>query len=68
LADSAAFFVDEDPARVGKTLQGLPVLAPGDIPRGATVFMGVSPVIAERIAKRIQREDIRIVPPPENPC
>ena len=68
LADSAAFFVDEDPARVGKTLQGLPVLTPGDIPRGATVFMGVSPVIAERIAKRIQREDIRIVPPPENPC
>lgn len=68
LGERAQFFVDEDPARIGGTLHGLPVLAPASIPSGATVFMGVSPVIADRIAKRIQRGDIHLVPPPANPC
>ena len=68
LGEKARFFVDEDPDRVGKTLQGLPVLAPSSLPAGATVFMGVSPVIAHRIAERIQRENLFLVPPPANPC
>lgn len=62
------FFVDEDPARVGKSLEGIPVVAPGAIPAHATVFMGVSAIIAESIAHRIRREDILVVPPPANPC
>jgi hypothetical protein len=68
LRDSAQFFVDEDPARVGRLLHGIPVVAPGAIPAHATVFMGVSAVIAGRIARRIQRDDLDLVSPPPNPC
>ncbi len=68
LGERVQFFVDEDPARVGKSLEGVPVLAPSSIPAGATVFMGVSAIIAEGISRRIGREDIRVVLPPANPC
>lgn len=48
----AEFFVDEDPGRTG-TFMGRPVLAPAEVPEGATVFVPMPRAIAERIAARL---------------
>jgi hypothetical protein len=47
------FFVDEDPARTGKTYMGLPIYRPSDVPAGSHVFVGLAPALAERIRRRL---------------
>ncbi|MBU3666409.1 MAG: class I SAM-dependent methyltransferase [Chthoniobacterales bacterium] len=46
------FFVDEDTNRIGSTHLGLPIMSPADVPRGADVFVGLAPVVAERLAQK----------------
>jgi SAM-dependent methyltransferase len=58
------FFVDEDTNRVGRELMGLPIVAPQTIPPNATVFVGVAPVIADKIIDRIGRADLTLISPP----
>lgn len=53
LGAGAAFFVDEDPARVGRALMGLPVLAPGQVAPGATVVLPLAPVVAKAVVERL---------------
>ncbi|MBV9357230.1 MAG: methyltransferase domain-containing protein, partial [Chloroflexi bacterium] len=50
------FFVDEDPARVGRTFMGLPVLSPSQVPAEAHVFVGLAPGLARSIRQRLTRE------------
>lgn len=52
LDGDVAFFVDEDTSRVGHRLMGLPIMAPPDVPPGATVFIPMSAYVAERIIER----------------
>lgn len=54
LAAGAAFFVDEDQARVGRDLMGLPVLAPEQVIAGATVMVPLAPVVARAVAGRLE--------------
>ena len=53
MPDAVKFFVDEDPQRVGRTHLGLPILSPHDVPEGADVFVGVSPLLSGSIATRL---------------
>jgi 2-polyprenyl-3-methyl-5-hydroxy-6-metoxy-1,4-benzoquinol methylase len=46
------FFVDEDANRIGSTHLGLPIISPAEVPRGADVFVGLAPVVAERLAEK----------------
>jgi hypothetical protein len=46
------FFIDEDPGKVGRTLDGVPIVAPRDVPAGATVILAVAPAVAASIAAR----------------
>jgi len=46
------FYVDEDPARIGRDYFGIPILAPEDIPSGSTIFVCLEPKIAADIAAR----------------
>ncbi len=57
------FFVDEDPQRVGSTLQGRPIISPSAVPDDAKVFMPLAPVIARSIASRLQHGSKMILPP-----
>ena len=50
----ARFFVDEDPNRTGKTHFGRPILAPKDLPRGATVFVALPEVLSGPISQRLR--------------
>lgn len=65
LGQRIAFYVDEDPSRVGQTFLGKPVIAPSAIPRDATVFIGLAPVIAAVIAGKVTAAGGEaVVPPP----
>jgi len=46
------FFVDEDPARVGKTLLEKPILHPESLADGSVVFVALQPAIQKRILER----------------
>ena len=48
------FFVDEDPARIGRTHLGLPIVSPDQVPADADVFVGVSPTISETLLERLR--------------
>jgi 2-polyprenyl-3-methyl-5-hydroxy-6-metoxy-1,4-benzoquinol methylase len=63
LESAVDFFVDEDPGRIG-TLHGRPVLAPDRIPNGATVYLTLIPHVAQAVATRIGRSDVRLEVPP----
>ncbi len=65
MRSSVAFFVDEDPNRVGRRFLGLPVVAPNDVRPGAVVYVALVPRIAGEIAARCTRPGIDYVVPPE---
>lgn len=53
MADRVRFFVDEDPARAGRTHLGLPILTPDQVAADAEVFVGASPAIAPALMGRL---------------
>ena len=61
--DAVAFFVDEDPTRVGRTYLGKPVHAPADVPVGSHVFVGLPPAVAAGICGRLARPGVTFLPP-----
>jgi SAM-dependent methyltransferase len=65
LRNTAAFFVDEDPHRIGKQHEGRSIHAVKDIPTGANVFIVLPTALAKRIAERLQsiRPDVNFVTP-----
>jgi SAM-dependent methyltransferase len=64
LKDDVALFVDEDDTRIGRSIEGRPILAPADTPRGATIFVPLVPSIAARVIARLAPLDIDFVAPP----
>ncbi len=65
LADQVAFYVDEDPSRIGREHLGRPIVSPADVPHGAVVYLALSPRIAAGIAQRLAGMPLRCVLPPE---
>jgi SAM-dependent methyltransferase len=61
--DRLRFFVDEDPERVGKTHLGRPIIAPADIPAGATVMVALAPAMAAQIGARLASSTYSIAMP-----
>lgn len=70
LAQEVAFFVDEDTARVGQEFEGRPILAPDQVPAGATVFVPLVPKVASAVARRLNElgVDVRVPPLQEFAC
>jgi SAM-dependent methyltransferase len=56
LQGGRAFFVDEDPARIGQTLLGRPILRPRDVPPGSDVMIALPTPMAEQVRSRLARE------------
>jgi SAM-dependent methyltransferase len=57
-----AFFVDEDPNRIGRTHLGVPIIAPTDVLEGAPVYVALPPQVARVVAGRDER-NTWILPP-----
>jgi SAM-dependent methyltransferase len=66
--DRVAFFVDEDPARIGKSYDGRPVIAPNEAPGGTPVVMALPPERAKRAAERLAATGMRAICPPPLPA
>jgi SAM-dependent methyltransferase len=64
LTEHVAFFVDEDPARVGRTHLGRPIRHPTEI-KDADVFVPLIPDVAKRIARKFGTAYGRYHLPPE---
>jgi SAM-dependent methyltransferase len=47
------FFVDEDPARIGRAHMGRPILSPAQVPAQAAVFVALQPASAEAVRLRL---------------
>ncbi len=64
-SDFIDFFVDEDRARVGKKLYGLPIYSPLDIPEDSCVFLALPPILAQSVLERVNKKRVDYCPPPE---
>jgi 2-polyprenyl-3-methyl-5-hydroxy-6-metoxy-1,4-benzoquinol methylase len=64
IGDDVSFFVDEDPARIGKTFMGHPVYHPRDTPAGSRVFIALSRAMAETVHRRFVTPGVEILLPP----
>jgi len=69
LHGGAAFFVDEDPGRLGQTFMGRPILHPNEVSPGNQVMIGLPTPMAEQVAIRLAREaqDVNWLVPPALP-
>jgi len=61
--DAIAFFVDEDPNRVGRSYLGRPVYAPANVPAGTRVFVGLPSAVAAGICSRLAMPGVTFIPP-----
>ena len=64
LRERIDFFVDEDPARIGRECEGRPILHPRNAPSGAAVFVPLLPAIGIQVASRYLDAPARFVAPP----
>jgi SAM-dependent methyltransferase len=65
LGAAVEFFVDEDPARQGRTHLGRPILAPAQTPPDAVVFLAFVREVANAISRRLGALPMRFALPPE---
>jgi SAM-dependent methyltransferase len=67
LRGAAAFFVDEDPSRFGKTFMGRQILPPKDVPVGSRVIIALSTPMATEVRIRLAQVAPNVnwlIPPP----
>jgi len=63
LGEAVEFFVDEDPARQGRSHLGKPILAPAQVPAQASVYLAFVAQISSAISHRLGALPIRFVSP-----
>jgi SAM-dependent methyltransferase len=61
------FYIDEDPGKIGLAMEGAPIIAPKDVPRGATVAFATAPLVATSIQSRLRNLPVTFVLPPDYP-
>jgi SAM-dependent methyltransferase len=64
LREKIAFFVDEDETRIGKTIDGRPIIAPQDMPKDGVAFVPLIPAVAEKVISRLSPWRAQFVAPP----
>jgi SAM-dependent methyltransferase len=63
LGGKMAYFVDEDPAKIGRSCAGKPIYGPAQVPQGATVYVPLVPEMAHAVARRLGGRARYVVPP-----
>ena len=64
LGDAVKFFVDEDPAREGRTHLGKPILKPAQAPAGAVVYLAFVHEVSASIVNRLSNLPVTFAAPP----
>lgn len=67
LAPMVKFFVDEDPSREGKIMNGCPILLPGQVPPDSDIYIALPPQIVEGVAERLRAQPGCYHLPPAGP-
>lgn len=63
--DRVQFLIDEDPARQGHKLGGRDIFVPENAPTGISVYYALTPLVAERVSKKLARRfPDAVLPPP----
>ncbi len=63
LGDEMDFYVDEDLDRTGRTMNGLPILPPTEVPSNANVYIALPGLLAGRVAMRMGNAPGRYISP-----
>jgi 2-polyprenyl-3-methyl-5-hydroxy-6-metoxy-1,4-benzoquinol methylase len=66
LGDAVQFFVDEDPARQGRSHLGRPICTPARAPAEATVYLAFATPVAAAIAQRLASLPLHFASLPEH--
>lgn len=61
LGHNPRFYVDEDPAKIGRVLNGVKILAPSEVPIDSVVIPAMASGIGKIIAQRYSDENFKIV-------
>lgn len=64
LGDAIDFYVDEDPARRGRTHLGRPIVLPAEVAPGSTLYLAFISDIAAQIARRLGHLPLEFAAPP----
>ncbi len=64
LEDRVQFFVEEDTSRIGRKINGVPVISPAEVPANATVYVPLSNIVVENLAPRLEKCSGTYVYPP----
>jgi SAM-dependent methyltransferase len=64
LSAAPDLYLDEDPARIGHRLNGVPIAAPAEAPSGATVVLAIAPAVAAAVAVRLAPLGLNFVKTP----
>ena len=64
LGDVVEFFVDEDPARDGRSHLGRPILRPAQVSPGAVVYLAFVREVSSAISRRLAELPVRFAVPP----
>ena len=64
LGDAIDFYVDEDPARRGRTHLGRPIVTPAEVAAGSTLYLAFIGDVAAQIARRLASLPIAFAAPP----
>ena len=64
LGDTVEFFVDEDPARDGRSHLGRPILRPAQVPPGAVVYLAFVREVSSAISRRLADLPVKFAAPP----
>lgn len=61
------FWIDEDSAKQGKLIDGIPVLAPDAAPSDATVLLAMAPMVGRAVSLRLAGLELTFVSIPPDP-
>lgn len=61
------FYIDDDQAKQGRSIEGAPIIALTDAPSDATVILAMAPQVAKIVAPRVQEAGLTVVTLPEYP-
>jgi SAM-dependent methyltransferase len=64
LGETVQFFVDEDPARRGRTHLGRRIFAPDEVAADAVVYLAFPPAVSRAIGERLRHLPVRFIAPP----
>lgn len=66
LGRTPEFYLDEDPAKIGRMIDGIPILHPNDADKDANVLLAMAPEVASAAAQRLSHLNLNLIALPKH--